>query len=376
MPSLVLDARMLRASGIGVYLQQLIPRLSHAFELTLLGNPEELAPYRASANARIIPMEAPIYSLREQLELRNRIPACDLFWSPHYNIPLMPVAARHRVVTIHDVYHLAFQHTLTLPQKIYANLLIRAAVRLSDKVITVSAFSKQEIIKYTKAKPDAVVAIPNGVDSFRFESQHSTDSAFIQAAAQPIPYTAKPYLLFVGNVKPHKNLVTLLKAFAILQAHTPALDLLIVGKKEGFITGDTQVGELLENDALLKKRVIFTGFVEDELLPHLYQQAAALVFPSVYEGFGLPPLEAMASGCPVVAADAASIPEVCGDAALYFSPLNHLELAAQLSEVLHVPALRDKLIASGYRRVQNFSWDKAAERHLAVFRQILKSGAA
>ncbi|WP_299701036.1 glycosyltransferase family 1 protein [uncultured Pontibacter sp.] len=376
MPSLVLDARMLRASGIGVYLQQLIPRLSKDFELTLLGDADELATYHASASARIIPMQAPIYSLQEQLELRLRIPACDLFWSPHYNVPLLPIAARHRVVTIHDVYHLAYQHTLTLPQKMYANLLIRAAVRMSDRVLTVSEFSKQEIIKYTKVRPETVVAIPNGVDSFRFVRSHSAHSPSTQEAAQPIPYTANPYLLFVGNVKPHKNLVTLLKAFVSLQEHIPKLDLLIVGKKEGFITGDTQVGTLLENDALLKKRVIFTGFVEDELLPHLYQQAAALVFPSVYEGFGLPPLEAMASGCPVVAADTASIPEVCGDAALYFSPLNHLELAERLSEVLNVQALRDKLIANGYRRVQNFSWDKTADGHLAVFRQILEGGDA
>lgn len=367
MHSLVIDARMINASGIGVYLQNIIPYLSDSFKITVLVREQDLGHFQASAHIKLIEVNAPIYSIKEQIELQAKIPACDLFWSPHYNIPLLPIAARKRVVTIHDVYHLAYQQTLTLPQKIYANLIIRAAVKLTDQIITVSKFSKSEITKYTHAKDNKVTVIPNGVDYLRFIPQPATQDNNI--------YIPKKYLLFVGNVKPHKNLLTLLKAFAILLESEPEYDMLIVGKKDGFITGDTQVGSILESNPLLKKRVIFTGYVEDDQLPKLYQHASLLVFPSVYEGFGLPPLEAMASGCPVVASSAASIPEVCSDAALYFEPQNYQELGLKLKEVLGSPSVRQKLVRKGYENIKLYSWDKAANRHVAVFRQLLKGEA-
>jgi glycosyltransferase involved in cell wall biosynthesis len=364
MPSLAIDARMINSSGIGVYLRNIIPFLSQEYNLVLMGDEKELTTLKALPNVRISQALAPIYSVKEQLEIKKKLPPCDLFWSPHYNVPLLPIRARKRVVTIHDVYHLAYQHTLTLPQKLYANFLIRAATKLSDKIITVSDFSKNEIIKYSKVAADAIVTIHNGVDAERFSSIKSNSPKLSQPDAEK-------YILFVGNVKPHKNLFTLLKAFShLLDEGMSSFNLVIAGKKEGFITADTQVAKMIDASPMLKKRITFTGFVTDKDLPQLYQNASALVFPSVYEGFGLPPLEAMASGCPVVASSAGSIPEVCGDATVYFDPLDYLSLANKLRQVLGSEELRLELIDKGYNKVKQFTWEKTAQKHLEVFRQL------
>ncbi|MHC2990788.1 hypothetical protein OB13_04030 [Pontibacter sp. HJ8] len=369
MHSLVIDARMLNFSGIGVYLRNIIPFLSLEFDLKLLGDEKELSIFAGLPHTSFLAAKAPIYSIREQLELRSKVPPCDVFWSPHYNIPLLPISARHRVVTIHDVYHLAYQHALTLPQKIYAKVFLNAAVSLSDKVITVSNFSKSEIVRLAKARETDVVAIYNGVDNQKFADAGSIQFSLNKSLAH-VPSGAK-YILFVGNVKPHKNLVTLLKAFSTLLEDNFAHNLVIVGKKEGFITGDNQIASLLEEHVRLKERVIFTGFIEDEDLSQIYRKAAVLVFPSVYEGFGLPPLEAMASGCPVVASAAASIPEICGDAAEYFDTLDHLSLAEKLKTVLYSETRRAQLIANGYEKAKEYQWEKSAQKHLAVFKRLI-----
>jgi glycosyltransferase involved in cell wall biosynthesis len=364
-PTLVVDSRMINSSGIGVYLKSIIPFLSREYKLKLLGNQEELRPLLDLPNTSFIAAQSPVYTLREQLELKRLVPSCDIFWSPHYNVPLLPIAARKRVVTIHDVYHLAYQHTLSLPQKVYANALIRAAAFLSARVITVSDFSKKEILKYCSIKPEAITTIHNGVDTERFMPQ--------KQAAGKNQQDKSPYLLFVGNVKPHKNLVTLLQAFAHLLEQGFDLDLWIVGKKEGFITGDTQIEGILAGSAALRQRVVFTGYVGDDALPRLYHDAAALVFPSLYEGFGLPPLEAMAGGCPVVASSAASIPEICGDAALYFDPQDYLSLTEKLKEVLNSSTKREELINKGYSKAATYTWQAAAAQHIELFRQVMAS---
>ncbi|ARS37722.1 hypothetical protein CA264_04585 [Pontibacter actiniarum] len=357
---------MINASGIGVYLKNLLPIISKEFKLTLLGDEKDLKLYCNSPGTNVIIASAPIYSIKEQLQLARKIPKCDLFWSPHYNIPLLPIAARKRVTTIHDVYHLAYQHTLTLPQKAYANFFIRAAVKLSNKLITVSEFSKSEIVRYTQASSESIFTIHNGVDTEKFSEKR-------QISHKLLNKQASKYILYVGNVKPHKNLVTLLKAYSQIQQYDVSCKLLIVGKKEGFITSDNQIATLLKQNTILNEGVVFTGFVEEDLLPQLYQNAVALVVPSVYEGFGLPSLEAMASGCPVIASTAASIPEICGDAAMYFDPLDHESLADRLKCVLTSIAEREILVTKGYSRIKSYSWQKSAEKHTATFKQVLEA---
>lgn len=372
MPSLVVDARMINASGIGVYLKNTLPFLAEKYDTTLLGDPHELAKFNWPANTRILSVSAPIYSLNEQWQLFRKIPACDVFWSPHYNVPLLPLPARKRVVTIHDTYHLAYQHTLSLFKKAYARYFLRTAALRSSAVITVSHFSKAELMAYTGVSTVAVSVIYNGIQAATFNTA-SLGSAREKLQERLLDFPKQPFLLFVGNVKPHKNLLTLLKAYAqAIKSQDIPHHLLIVGQQDGFITGDQAVGAYLRAHPALQERVHFTGYVKDQDLPLLYNAASLFVFPSLYEGFGLPPLEAMACGCPVIASNTASVPEVCGQAALYFDPLDIPALTGLILRVLREKDLREELQKLGFKQAMQYNWQVAAARHLEVFEGMLQ----
>ena len=360
---LCVDARMYRASGIGTYLQNLLPALGESFELTLLGDPGELA----EVGGRVIPTTIPIYSVAELLRFSHLVPRCDVFWSPHYNVPWRPVRAKARLVTIHDVFHLAHLSTLSLPQRGYATLAFRAAARFSEHIITVSEFSKTEIQRYLKVPDDRVSVIPNGVNHTLFHPQTDED----QQRRVRKKYGLPPrWLLYVGNVKPHKNLITLIKAFTMLPESLSDRHLVIVGQREGFITGDTELGRTLHENPALAQRVHFTGFVEQADLPELYRLAELFVFPSKYEGFGLPPLEALACGCPVVVSDRASLPEICGAAADYVNPDSISELADKITAALQrSPAARDRKIQLGLERAQKYTWASSVAQHERLIRR-------
>ena len=152
MNSLAIDVRMWNSSGIGTYIKNIVPFLVDNFNVFLLGNNNEIKNYGFYDKVKVVECNSSIYSIKEQFELFNKIPKCDIFWSPHYNVPLLPIKGKKRVVTIHDVYHLAFYNSLSLKQKLYANTLINHAMKNSDMIFTVSEFSKQEIIRYTKAE--------------------------------------------------------------------------------------------------------------------------------------------------------------------------------------------------------------------------------
>ncbi|MBA9077846.1 glycosyltransferase family 4 protein [Rufibacter quisquiliarum] len=373
MPSIVIDARMVNSSGIGVYIKQTIPYLLPLAKVIVLGRKEELQKFSWAPQVTIIPISAPIYSIKEQVELCWKIPTCDVFWSPHYTTPLLPIRAKRRLVTIHDTYHLAYRQNLTLKQKIYATLFLNAAVRVADQVVTVSNFSKKEITHYTHCAPEKVTVIHSGVDKSIFHEDFSATQ--IKELRSQLPALPKQdYLLYVGNVKPHKNLKTLLAAYALLPlALRQKFHLVIVGQKQGFLTPDQEVFKQLERQPELKNFVHFTGFVPDSLLPLLYKCASLSVFPSIYEGFGLPPLESMACGCPVVASTSASIPEVCGDAVLYFDALNVDQLRQQMERVLQDQPLQAELIQKGRERCLKFSWEASSLKHVQLFKKLLET---
>ncbi|MGB3779256.1 MAG: glycosyltransferase family 1 protein [Tunicatimonas sp.] len=360
---LCVDARMYQASGIGTYLQNLLPALSESFELTLLGDPNELA----EIGGQIIPTTIPIYSMAGLLRLSALVPRCDVFWSPHYNVPWLPVRAKTRLVTIHDVFHLAHLSALSLPQRGYATLAFRAAARFSQHVITVSEFSKTEIQRYLNVPTDRVSVIPNGVDHALFNEQANPDRQRTVRQKYGLP---PRWLLYVGNVKPHKNLLTLVKAFAMLPDALADRHLVIVGQRAGFITGDTELGRALQDDPSLAQRIHFTGFVEQADLPVLYRLAELFVFPSKYEGFGLPPLEAMACGCPVVVSNRASLPEICGAAASYANPDSPTDLATTIVTALHrSPAARQRQVEAGFQQARQYTWQQSVAQHEQLIRR-------
>jgi glycosyltransferase involved in cell wall biosynthesis len=367
MQQIVIDARMINSSGIGRYLQSILPAIICYFRnVILLGDKILLKEKLNDIDFPVIPFDQPIYSISEQLKYSKIIPACNIFFSPHYNIPLFPIRTKHRITTIHDVFHLAFHKSLGISQKIYAKLLINQALKQSDCVITVSEFSKTEILKYTNNKyGNKITVIHNGVEfkPERLKNNINTEHN-------------KPYFLYVGNVKPHKNLSRTIEAFRLLlsdykcsQQEKPYF--IIAGKKEGFITSDDNIANMINHDSLLQKHVMFTGWIIDEELNKLYANALALVFPSYYEGFGFPPLEAMSLGTPVVASIATSIPEVCGKAALYFDPFDVTDIYAKMKQALINDSLRNDLIKKGINNVARFTKDSSINGHIQLFEKYL-----
>ena len=351
---ITLDARMINHSGIGTNIKNMIPNLVENYKLTLLGKSEILNSFPWSRETKIVEMRSSIYSIKEQIELPLKIPGCDLFVSPHYNIPLFKIKARKRVAIINDVNHLVFADKLSLPKVIYAKYMINAAIRKSDKVITISEFSKKEIIKYADVKGKDIKIIYCGLNIEELKTKMNKQSFDQVKAIYKLP---EDYFLYVGSIKPHKNLKTALKAFNIWLKKSPCdKKLVIIGVKPDEINKDSELSKLFD-----KNRIIVPGFVKDFDLTLIYNNAECLIFPSIYEGFGLPPLEAMIYGCPVIASNSASIPEVCGDAALYFEPLKYEELAEKMTMLTTHKSLRTELIEKGYRNSFRYGWERFAQ---------------
>lgn len=336
MQHVCIDARLYNASGIGTFLKATLTSLAEAcnYKLTLICQKKDLEELK-SFPCRLIEMNTPIYTVREQLQYSTIIPRCDLFWSPHFNVPLAPIRAQKRLVTICDVFHLAHLSTLSLLQKVYAQVMYNAAIRLSDHVTTLSEFSKQEILSRTTFTLKQEIIVVNPITN-RF-------------SLQPRSQHVKNCILYVGNLKPHKNLVRLVEAYEHVRPEEP---LVIVGSKEGLLTIDKELFKRVEKSLFLQHNVFFTGHVSDQKLKEWYEKAKMLVFPSLYEGFGYPPLEAMSYGCPVVAAKTASIPEICEDAVEYVDPLSVESIAAGMKRVLNDPFKQAELSQKGRELIE------------------------
>lgn len=351
---------MIGASGIGTYLSELLPRLIAArpeLAFNLLGPAPVLGelPWTRAGNVGIIDLDVPIYSVQEQVALFRSIPrGTDLFWSPHYNIPL---AWRGRLmVTIHDLAHVAMPQFVAGPhRRAYARFMFRRVSRTADAIMTDSEFTRSEfrrLIGIRRAEPEVV--------------HLGVDGGWLAIPPSPTPHP-RPYLVYVGNVKPHKNLGRLLEAFGQLSSSVHC-DLLILGKEEGFLTGDDSVRTAA---AQLAPRVRMLGSLPQQLLKQYVSHAVALVLPSLYEGFGLPPLEAMACGCPAIVSSVASLPEVCGDAAAYFNPLEPASIAEAILRVLEEPGLREALRCRGLEHARHFTWERSALGTMRVLDRVL-----
>ena len=345
-PHIVIDARMVRASGIGTYIEQVVPRIVAqwtAARFTILGDQDVLRqaiPPLSRVHFR--PFPAAIYSLREQLTFRWAMPRdVSLLWVPHFNVPLW--YGGNLAVTVHDVFHLASTDVPAV-KRWYARLLLRSVVRRARLVMCDSRFTENELRRLV-GSPHHLVVVHLGVSS-RWAS--------LPDSTRPID---GPYLLAVGNVKPHKNLKRLVAAFAQVAPDIPHR-LVIVGRREGLMTLDTEVQSVAER---LGERVVFTGHVSRESLERYVTGCSALIHPSLYEGFGLPPLEAMAAGRPVAVSNAASLPEVCGPEADYFDPTD----VRSIADALKRQGLTGTDPAASARRrawAMQFDWDTCAQQ--------------
>lgn len=365
---IAIDARKLHDYGIGTYVRNLLrqlARLDGENEYVVLCRPEDVAQMKVLGENFIpIAEKAPPYSIREQVKLpiSLRRSRAQLFHAPHYVLP--PLTPCRSVVTIHDVIHLMFPEYL--PNRLaytYARAVIWSAIRRADRVLTVSEASKRDILRYFNVSAGKVEVIPNAIDDRFGVAPSDEEIAQVRERYQ----LHAPFLLYAGNIKPHKNLERLIEAFGDLRRRGfDAVKLLIIGDQ---VTKYPALRHAVHR-CKLHTHVRFFGFVPDRMLAVLYRLADAFVFPSLYEGFGLPPLEAMASGTPVITSNVSSLPEVVGDAALLVDPYDTGAIADALERVLSDEALRRDLIARGHARASGFSWERSVRRIREIYLEV------
>ncbi len=264
-----------------------------------------------------------------------------------------PALAGRQLCLIHDAAVFDHPEAYTAAFTAWYRLLFRWLARRGARIATVSAFSRARLARHLGLDQHAIAVLPNGAD--HLGTVVADPAVLVRHALQP-----GGYLLAVGSANPTKNLAALVRAFARLDAG-PALRLVIVGGSRPQV-----FARQAESDP---PHVLRTGPLGDAPLKALYEGALGLAFPSLYEGFGLPPLEAMYCGCPVAAADAAAIPEVCGDAALYFDPRSEAAIADALARLASDGALRERLRAAGHTRSAGYTWRAAAERLALLIRE-------
>jgi glycosyltransferase involved in cell wall biosynthesis len=363
-----IDARKLHDFGIGTYIRNLLrqlARIDHDTEYVLLCGEGDLGvAAQLGPNFRAVLEPSPNYSIREQIHvpwvLRRERP--DLYHAPHY---VLPAGVRCRsVVTIHDCIHLMFPQYL--PSRVayaYARTQMWAAARRSDCILTVSDASKRDILNLFNVPPEKIVVIYNAIDAHFSVTPPEEAVARVRERYQ----LDHKFVLYVGNIKPHKNLVRLIEAFAELRrGDLEDLKLLIIGDEISRLPALRRAVHRHK----LHKHVRFLGYLPDDQLAVLYRLASVFVFPSLYEGFGLPPLEAMASGTPVVTSNVSSLPEVVGDAAVLVDPYDVDSIVDGLRQVLTDPARAAEMRRRGLDRAREFSWERSVAKTLAVYRHI------
>jgi glycosyltransferase involved in cell wall biosynthesis len=323
-----LDARMREMSGIGTYIRGLLRALP-------------------GAGVDPVPLEgltAPAYGIRGQIQVPRAFarlsPQATLLHVPHYNAPLRfdgPL-----VVTIHDLIHLKLPGLVRRPgARFYASFMIPRVARRADAIVCVSERTKRDLLEVVPEVEAKVRVVPNGCD-LAPAAPAERDAVLARLGLSP------GYVLYVGNIRPHKNVDALLRAHAALPEPRAPL----------VLAGDDQMPAGWEGRARPGVRLL--GHVEPADLPALYASSGVFAFPSLYEGFGLPPLEAMAMGAPVVCSNASALPEVCGEAALLVDPRDERAIAEALRSVLSNPALTADLRRRGLERAKLYTWDRTA----------------
>lgn len=363
MKTIAIDARD-SGTSTGRYIDKLIEHLHGLqpdYAITVLTKP-----HRVDFIAEIAPNFTAVacphkeFTFDEQIGFKRQLDQLhpDLV---HFAAVQQPVWYRGTVVTtIQDLTTLRFRNpaknplTFMLKQQVYRWVNWRVAHK-SKLLITPTEFVKQDIAAFAHIDPAKITVTLESADDL------PTPAEVVDIVGD------KQFIMYVGRPTPHKNLERLTQAFAKLQADHPHLYLVLAGKKDA---NYQRIETLIQRQGIAN--IIFTGYVSDQQLRWLYEHCRAYVFPSLSEGFGLPGLEAMRHGAPVISSNATCLPEVNGDAALYFDPLDITDMAAKIADVLQDENLRQRLIISGQTHVATFSWQRMAEQTLGVYRQALE----
>lgn len=373
-----IDARFFgpKGKGLGRYTQKLIEtleKIDSQNQYAVFLRRENFDDYQPAAkNFRKVLADYRWYSLKEQIFMpflirRTKV---DLMHFPHFNVPVFYFGKF--VVTIHDLILRRFltRRASTLGPILWGlknlayRLVIWTAIKKAAKVITVSNYVKKEIVYFFKIRPEKIAVIYEGRPTKN--SEQKTQNPKSNFKRRDI---TGHYLLYVGSAYPHKNLNNLIDAFNILVSRDKfSLQLVFVGEQDYFYR---QLGNYLaEYFIYLENRIIFTDFVSDSELEDIYRGALVYVFPSLCEGFGLPPLEAMTYGVPVVSSNATCLPEILGQAAIYFEPKDPQDMAEKIKRVIKNKKIRQELVANGFKQIKKYSWDKMGKATLKIYKEI------
>jgi glycosyltransferase involved in cell wall biosynthesis len=376
-----IDIRRITEFGVGTYTRNVVralARIDQDNQYLLLGSPQEAAEIGAlPANFTCVSLVQPNSTPKGYLDCRATIKRldCDIAHIPHlFSIPRnLPCPY---VMTVHDVLEHMYGagEGSSLRRSLHFHL-TRHVLKGAKRILAVSKFTKSEIEKLFAIPSQRIEVIYNAIDE-RFLRGHATDAdRQILAERYLVTY---PFVLYAGRISPHKNLVRIIEAFSALkvqlekQSQYADLKLIIIGDELSKHPDlrRTVIRSGVQND------VRFMGFIPIEMLRLFYDAAKVFVFPSLYEGFGLPPLEAMAQGTPVVTSNISSLPEVVGNAAVLVNPENVFEIMRALLRVLLDQSVRDKIRQRGYEQAKKFSWDVSAQRILAVYKEVATGGRA
>jgi len=370
-----IDIRRMTDFGVGTYTRNVVRalgRLDHSNEYVLIGSPQkvvEIGPL--PPNFQTIPLLDDGTTAKGYLECRGILKRlhCDLVHIPHLFWMPRTLPCPY-VMTVHDVLeHMYRAHDRSSVRRSLHFFLTRQVLKGARRVLAVSRYTKSEIEKLFGIPGSHIEVVYNAIDE-RFLRGHASE-ADRQLLAERYLVTY-PFLLYAGRISPHKNLVRIIEAFSALKAELekderfPDLKLIIIGDELSKHPDlrRTVIRSGVQND------VRFMGFIPIEMLRVFYDAAKIFVFPSLYEGFGLPPLEAMAHGTPVVTSNTSSLPEVVGNAAILVNPENVFEIMRALHRVLLDQAVRDKLKQRGYEQSNKFSWTASARQILNVYEQV------
>ncbi len=368
-----IDIRAISDFGVGTYIRNIVRALGCVDcndEFLLIGDAERSFDIsKLPSNFRPVPLREPVNTTRGYFALRRciREERCDLlhiptlFWLPPY-LPPCPY-----IVTVHDVLDYMYRASNGTGIRGTLNFYsTRYVLQHAARILAVSNFTKNDVARLFNIPFNRVEVLYNAIDE-RFLLGHAGEKEreFIRERYQ-VTY---PFILYAGRISPHKNLVRIIEAFSALKTELakedvlPDLKLIIIGDEVSRHPDlrRTVIRGGVQND------VRFLGFVPIDVLRIFYDTAKLFVFPSLYEGFGLPPLEAMAHGTPVVTSNASSLPEVVGNAAILVNPENVFEIMRAMQRALTDQALRDKLKARGYEQVRRFSWEDSARRLVQVY---------
>jgi glycosyltransferase involved in cell wall biosynthesis len=369
---IVIDARFWSESGIGRYLRNLVRELQlldikNDYFILLLK--KDYNKVKLNSNFQKVLADFSWYGVDEQVKLPQILGQLkpDLVHFPHFNVPIF--YRGKFVVTIHDLIHRHFQmRRATTHNPLFYKIktlgydrAFQTAARKSLGIITPSDFIKEQLIDELGVKKEKIMVTPEAVDENFAKLAREVSKKDFQLLVKKFKISGL-YLFYVGNAHPHKNLPNLIAAFVRLRAKYPKLQLVLSGPDHYF-------WRQLKKDKV--SGLVFTGFVSEKELAVLYKNAQAFVFPSLEEGFGIPVLEAMACGCPVISSNYASLPEVGGEAAIYFDPRNIQDMMEKIEQVLNSSELKKKLKENGLKRSKQFNWKTLAEQTLEVYNSAL-----